>query len=162
MRFRKITNLKGVRIRKRNPKSRKNNLSRDIWLTQWFLQIHWRLSTILKTINKSVWSNGFRYVKVHILKIYSIHYTLRDNTTMSKKFPLDKINVTKKHSFFFRELQLISFTFDLQFLFLYKLKHMVYRSKLCVAFSIFDFVSFLLNFVFLFNKKHGFFDFQMS
>ena len=81
---------------------------------------------------------------------------------MSKKFPLDKINVTKKHSFFFRELQLISFTFDLQFLFLYKLKHMVYRSKLCVAFSIFDFVSFLLNFVFLFNKKHGFFDFQTS
>ena len=79
---------------------------------------------------------------------------------MSRKFPSDKINVTKKHSFFFRELQLISFTFDLRLL--YKLKHMVYDSKLCMAFSIFDFVSFLLNFVFLFNKKHGFFDFQTS
>ena len=46
---------------------------------------------------------------------------------MLKKFPLDKINGTKMPSFLFRELQLISFIFDL--LFLYELKHKVRLSK---------------------------------
>ena len=46
---------------------------------------------------------------------------------MLKKFPSDKINVTKNALFFFRELQLISFTFNSQFL--YELKHMVHLSK---------------------------------
>ena len=36
------------------------------------LRIRWRLSTILKTSNKSVWSNAFWYVKV-----YSILYTFQ-------------------------------------------------------------------------------------
>ena len=49
-----------------------------------------------------------------------------------------------------------SFTFNLWFL--YELKHKVYLSKTCVGFSIFDFVSFLLRFIFLLNKKHRLFD----
>ena len=32
--------------------------------------------------------------------------------------------------------------------------------KVCVGFSIFDSVSFLLKFIFLFNKKHELFDFN--
>ena len=42
-----------------------------------WLRIHWRLSTIIKSSNKSVWSNGFWYVKVYIFwKFiqYSIHW----------------------------------------------------------------------------------------
>ena len=46
---------------------------------------------------------------------------------MSKKFPSDKINGTKAPSYFFRELQLISFTFNLRFL--YELKHKIRLSK---------------------------------
>ena len=57
------------------------------------------------------------------------------------------------------------------------MKHKLHLSKtvcLCVCarvfvcacrgrwFSIFDFVSFLLMSIFLFNKKHGLFDFKMS
>ena len=34
--------------------------------------------------------------------------------------------------------------------------------KLCVGISIFYFVSFLLKFIFLFNKMYGHFDFKMS
>ena len=34
--------------------------------------------------------------------------------------------------------------------------------KLCVGFSIFNFISFLLKFILLFNKMHGFFDFKRS
>ena len=42
------------------------------------------------------------------MKEYSIHYTLRQNKNV-KKISADKINGTKKmHSFFFRELQLIT------------------------------------------------------
>ena len=45
-------------------------------------------------------------------------------------------------SFSFRELQL-----------------QLISLKLCVGFSIFGSVSFLFEFIFLFNKMHGFFDF---
>ena len=50
------------------------------------LRIHWRLSTILKTSNKSGWSNAFWYVKVYIFwKFirYNIHW---DKTKMLKRF----------------------------------------------------------------------------
>ena len=56
------------------------------------IRIHWRLSEILKTSNKSVWSNVFWYVKVYIFQKciqYTIHW---DKTQMLKKFSLDKIN----------------------------------------------------------------------
>ena len=48
-------------------------------------------------------------------------------------------------------------TFNSQFL--QELKHMVHISK---NISIFDFASFLLNFIFLFNKKHGVFDSKLT
>ena len=38
------------------------------------LRIHWRLSAVLKTSHKSVWSKVY---EVNILKVYLIHYTLR-------------------------------------------------------------------------------------
>ena len=49
-----------------------------------------------------------------------------------------------------------SFTFNSRFL--NELKHIFL--KLCVGFYIFDSVSFLLKFTFLFNKKHGVFEFK--
>ena len=119
------------------------------------LMIYWRLSTILKTSNKSVWSNAFWYVKVCIFWKciqYTIHW---DKMQMLKNFNSDKINGT----FFFRELQLITV------LLLICDSYMSWSTrfvslKLCVGFSIFDSVSFLLKFIILFNKMHGIFDFK--
>ena len=110
------------------------------------LMIYWRLSTILKTSNKSVWSNAFWYVKVCIFWKciqYTIHW---DKMQMLKNFNSDKINGT----FFFRELQLITV------LLLICDSYMSWSTrfvslKLCVGFSIFDSVSFLLKFIILFN-----------
>ena len=82
------------------------------WLFSWeqkeLLRIHWKLSTILKTSSKSVWSNVLWYKKIYIFwKFiqYSIHW---NKTQMLKKIPSDKINVTKNALFFSRELQLIT------------------------------------------------------
>ena len=55
------------------------------------LRIHWRLSTILKTSNKT-----------QVLKKF------RAKTQVLKKFPSDKKNERKMLSFFFREIQLIT------------------------------------------------------
>ena len=102
-----------------------------------YLRIHWRLSTILKTSNKSVWCNVFWYVKVCIFWKciqYLIHW---NKTQMLKKFPSDEINGTNAHH---------SFTFNLRFL--YELKHKIRLSKTVVRFSIFDSVSFVLKFIF--------------
>ena len=118
-----------------------------------------RLSTILKTSNKIVWSNVFRYVKECLFwKFiqYAIHWE-----KMLNKFPSDKINLKKMYSFFFCKLQ---------FLTVLLLIHNSYTSrstmftslKLCVGFPIFESVSFLLKFIFSFNKKHELFDFQAS
>ena len=72
---------------------------------------------------------------------------------MLNKFPSDKINLKKMYSFFFCKLQ---------FLTVLLLIHNSYTSrstmftslKLCVGFPIFESVSFLLKFIFSFNKKH--------
>ena len=80
---------------------------------------------------------------------------------MLKKIPSDKINGTKNALFFLsRAPTYHSFSFNLRFL--YELKHQVRLSKTERGISIFDSVSFLLNFVFLFNKIHGLFDFKTS
>ena len=82
------------------------------------LQIHWRLSTILETSNKSVWSNVFWYVKVCIFWKciqYTIHW---DKTQMFKKFSSFFLSRAPTHH---------SFTFNLRFL--YELKHKVRLSK---------------------------------
>ena len=79
---------------------------------------------------------------------------------MSKKFPSGQDERYKKSFFLLRVPTHHSFTFNLRFL--YELKHKVCLSKPCVGFSIFDSVSFLLKFIFLFNKMHGLFDFKAS
>ena len=94
----------------------------------WPKRIHWRLSTILNTSNKSVWSNVFWYIKVCILW-KCIQWTIRwDKTQILKIFASDKINGTK-NSFFFlsRAPAHHIFTFNLRFL--YELKHLVRLSE---------------------------------
>ena len=55
------------------------------------------------------------------MKVYSVYYTLRQNTNV-KKFPSGKINNTKNARFFLsRAPTHHSFTFNLRFL--YELKH---------------------------------------
>ena len=44
---------------------------------------------------------------VYVLKVYSIHYTMRQNTNV-KKIPLVKINGTKNVFVFFCQLELIT------------------------------------------------------
>ena len=66
---------------------------------------------------------------------------------MLKKFPSDKIHVTKNALFFLsRPSTHHSFTFILQFL--YELKHMVHLSKIVCWIFYFRFRSFLLKFFF--------------
>ena len=50
------------------------------------LRIHWRLSTILTTSNRSVWSMFLICKSMYILKVYSIHYRLRSNTNVKQIF----------------------------------------------------------------------------
>ena len=78
---------------------------------------------------------------------------------MLKKFPLGKINVTKNALFFLRKFQLITVLIGNS---PSSLGTRLISLKLCVGVFIFDSVSFLLKFTFLFNKKHRFFDFKSS
>ena len=100
------------------------------------LRINWRLSTILKTSNKSVRSNVFWYVEVCIFWKcirYTIHW---DKIQILKKFTSDKINGTKNDLFFSWAPTHHSFTFNLRFL--YELKHTVRLSKnVCVCVFLF-------------------------
>ena len=78
---------------------------------------------------------------------------------MLKNFPSDKISATKNALLFLSRAQLITV------LLLICDSYMSTRFvsvKLCVGFSIFDSVPFLLKFIFLFNKMHGLFDFKTS
>ena len=94
------------------------------------LRIHWRLSTILKTSNKSVWSNVFWYVKVYIFWKF-IQYTIHwDKTQMLKKFPSDKINVRRNALSFFFAISNSRFYFNLAILIWAELKHKVYHPKI--------------------------------
>ena len=125
------------------------------------LRIHWRSSAILKTSNKNVWSNIFRYIKVYIFWRFIQNTIYWIEIKMLKIFPSDKINVTKNTLFFLSTAPTHhSFTFNSQFL--YELKHKVRLPKTVMGFSIFDSVSFLLKLAFLFNKRHGLFGFKTS
>ena len=64
-------------------------------------------------------------------------------------------------AFFFRELQLITFLLLIYDSYM-SLSTRFVSLKVCVGFSLFDFVSFLLKFIFLFNKMHELFDFKTS
>ena len=136
-------------------------IQRGWFIISVMIKLKWRPLTILKTSNKSLRSNIFWYVKVCIFW-RCIQYTVYwDKTQILKKFPLDKINGTKNALFFFREHQLItvlllicdsSISWSTRFV----------SVKLCLRFSVFDSVSFLLKFIFLFNKILGHFDFKTS
>ena len=118
--------------------------------------IHWGLSTILKTSNKRVWSNVFWYVKVCIFWM-CIQYTIHWDKTHIKKIPSDKINGTKNALFFLSWAPTYhSFTFNLRFL--YELKH-----KVCLSITvcgIFRLRSAFTKVYIFFNKMHGVFDFK--
>ena len=133
--------------------TKKSRQNLNILRTEKAWRTRWRLSTILIASNKSV-STVFWYVKVYINSEFwkFIQYTIHwDKTQTLKKFPSDKTNVSKN---FFRGLQLITV------LLLIRNSYTSFISlKLCVGFSIFDSVLFLLNFILLFNKKFRPFDF---
>ena len=123
------------------------------------LRIYWRLLMMLKTSNKSVWSDDFWYLKVCIFWKcirYTIHW---DKTQMSKKFPSDKINGTKNALFFLLRPWLIAVLLLICDSYM-SWSTMFVSLKLSVGFSIFNLVSFLSTFLFLFNKLHGLFDFK--
>ena len=110
---------------------------------------------------KNVRKNVFWYIKVSIFWKciqYTIHW---GKTQMLTKFPLEKTNGTKNYLFFLLQAPTHhSFTFNLRFL--YELKHKDSSIKICMGFSIFDSISFLLKFIILLNKMQGSFDFKMS
>ena len=115
--------------------------------------IHWRLSMNLKTSNKSVWSNGFWYVKLCIFW-KSFQYTINWDETNIKKIFFGQNKLCKKCPLFYLAISNSS-----QVLFLiyssYKGWSTRFTSlKLCLGFSIFNSVSFLLKSIFLFNKLH--------
>ena len=71
-----------------------------IWCEHCSLRIYWRLSTILKASNKIVCSNVLWYTKVYIYWKFIQCKTQWDKTQMLKKFPSDKLHVTKNPLFF--------------------------------------------------------------
>ena len=70
-----------------------------------------------------------------------------------------KYTVQKKSSVFFQELQLITVLLLIYDSYIRWSTRFV-SLKLCVRFSIFDSISFLLQFIVLFNKMHGLFEFK--
>ena len=107
-----------------------------------FLRIRWRLSTILKTSNKSVWGNVFWFVKVYIFWNF-IQYTI--NWHILRLFSLSQTPIDHR------------FTFNWQFL--YKPKHMVHSCKTVCGIPIFVFVSFFLKLCFCSIKIMNSFNF---
>ena len=110
-----------------------------------FLRIHWKLSTILKASMKECFLICVFFYKC-------IQCTMRQKKNVGK-FPADKINGKKNVLFLSLPSTHHRFTFNSRFL--YELKHKV-------RLSIFNSVSFLSKFTFLFNKTHGLFDFKAS
>ena len=78
---------------------------------------------------------------------------------MLKKFPSDKIDITK-NALFFLSRALIHHTFTFNSRFLYELTHKDHLSKpMCEIFNFRFRLVFIKIFIF-FNKKHGLFDFK--
>ena len=114
-----------------------------------------------KSKQKSVRSNVFWSVEVCIFWKFTQYTRHRGKTKMFKKISPDKMNITKMHSFFFRELQLITVLLLIRDSYMSWSKSFV-SLKVCVVFSISYSVSFLLKFIFCFNKIHEFFNFKTS
>ena len=81
---------------------------------------------------------------IYILKVYSIHYTLRWKQNVKKKLLRIKLTLQKMHSFSFSKLQLITVALLIRNSY-FSWKTWFISLKLCIGFSIFDSVSFLLN-----------------
>ena len=126
------------------------------------LMIHWRLSTISKTSNESVWSIVYWYVKLYILWKFIQHNAHWDKTYMLEKNPSDKMNVTNNTVF------LLSLAPKLIIVLLLICDSYMSWSarfislKVSVGCSVFDSATFLLKFIFLIKEKYGFFDFKTS
>ena len=104
---------------------------------------------------------------IYILKVYLIEYiNIEIKHKFLKKFPSNKINVTKCilfNAFCVLLRALLFFTsFNFNSWFLHELKYKVRLLKVYagVGFSIFDSVSLIFEFTLSFNKKHGLFDFK--
>ena len=117
------------------------------------LRMHWSLLAIF----------DFWYAKVCILwKFfqYSIHW---DKTDMLKIFFGQNKRYKKYPLFSFASSSSWRFSFLFAIFLQAKARCSLHLSKLCLGFSIFDSVLFLLlNVIFLFNKKYGLFDFKTS
>ena len=118
------------------------------------------LKDMLKTFDdfrkrqKSFW-----YVKVRVFR-ECIQYTIYwDKTHFFKKLPSDKKMVQIMS--FFRVLQLVTVLFLICGCYMSWSVRFI-SLKLCVGCSVFNFVSFLFKFIFLFNKMNGLFDFKTS
>ena len=92
-----------------------------------------------------------------------IQYTIHcEKTQMLKKFPSDKINVTK-NALLFLSLATTHHSFTFNSRFLYELKHMVHLSKtVCGIFRFRLHLLFIKLYIFVQQKKHGLFDFKAS
>ena len=86
----------------------------------------------------------------------TIHW---DKTQILKKMPSGKVNGTKNGPFFFCKLHLITVLILICDSYIGWSTSFV-SLKMWVEFSIFDSISFLLKFIFLFNKMHEVFDFK--
>ena len=113
-----------------------------------FLRIQWRLLTILIISKKAYETMPFDMWKYKYFEIFSNILYNEMKYEGSKKFLEIKSMLEKMNSFFFRELQLITFIFNSRFL--YELKQ--------ISNKLYPFcpVSFLLKFSFLLNKTLGF------
>ena len=137
----------------------KNELGGQIMKEFFGLRIQWRLSTILEINNKSVWSNVFWYVKVCIFW-KCIQYIIHWDKTNAKENSFGQNKRYKKSPLFS-----LARSNSSQFYFLICDSHWstgFVSLKLYVGISIFDFISFLLKFIFLLSKMHGPSDFKMS
>ena len=138
----------------------KNEMIESIYVSRnnvnLILRIDWKLSTILETSNKNVWSNIFWYIKVCIFW-KCIQYTIIEIKQTLKKLFSDKINGTKNTLFFLSHAPTYH-SFNFKFWFLNELKHKARLSK--TVCGIFGFV-FIKVYIF-FNKMHKIFGFKTS
>ena len=101
-----------------------------------YLRIQWRLSTILKTSNKSAWRNVFWYVKACIFSKCIQYIIYLDKVKMLKKIFFGEYKRYKRCPLFLSPALIHhSLTFNLRFL--YELQHKV---RLCkTMYGIFHF-----------------------
>ena len=114
-----------------------------------------------KSKQRSVWSNVFWYVKLCIFW-NCIQYTIYWNKRQKvKNIFFGQNKRYKKLLFFFREHKFITVLLLICDSYV-SWSTMFVSLELRVGFSILDSILFLLKLIFLFNKKHGFFDFKTS